>query len=86
MAPMKREHGNETSGSTPLAYADKYQNLALSETTTACSCSASTPHRSRPGRVHRPDPPGFPATLEQISLDRENKALVITGTGDSFMD
>jgi enoyl-CoA hydratase/carnithine racemase len=28
----------------------------------------------------------LPAALEQISLDRDNKALVITGTGDSFMD
>jgi enoyl-CoA hydratase/carnithine racemase len=27
-----------------------------------------------------------PAALEEISLDRENKALVITGTGDSFID
>src|SRR5439155_16559177 len=28
----------------------------------------------------------LPAALEEISLDRDNKALVITGTGDSFMD
>src|SRR5439155_4002998 len=28
----------------------------------------------------------LPAALEEISLDRENKALVVTGTGDSFMD
>ena len=28
----------------------------------------------------------FPAALEDISLDRDNKALVLTGTGDSFMD
>jgi enoyl-CoA hydratase/carnithine racemase len=28
----------------------------------------------------------LPAALEQISLDRDNKALVLTGTGDSFMD
>jgi enoyl-CoA hydratase/carnithine racemase len=28
----------------------------------------------------------FPAALEQISLDRNNRALVITGTGGSFMD
>jgi enoyl-CoA hydratase/carnithine racemase len=28
----------------------------------------------------------FPTALEQISLDRDNRALVITGSGDSFMD
>lgn len=28
----------------------------------------------------------FPALLEEISLDRENRAMVLTGTGDSFMD
>jgi enoyl-CoA hydratase/carnithine racemase len=28
----------------------------------------------------------LPVALEEISLDRANKALVITGTGDSFMD
>ena len=28
----------------------------------------------------------LPAALEELSLDEDNKALVITGTGDSFMD
>src|ERR671914_292654 len=28
----------------------------------------------------------FPTAFEQISLDRDNTALVITGSGDSFMD
>jgi enoyl-CoA hydratase/carnithine racemase len=28
----------------------------------------------------------FTNALEEISLDRDNKALVLTGTGDSFMD
>jgi len=28
----------------------------------------------------------LPVALEELSLDRDNKALVITGTGDSFMD
>lgn len=28
----------------------------------------------------------FPAFLEEISLDRDNKAMVLTGTGDTFMD
>jgi enoyl-CoA hydratase/carnithine racemase len=34
------------------------------------------------GRTHQ----DFPAALEEISLDKDNKALVITGTGESFMD
>jgi enoyl-CoA hydratase/carnithine racemase len=34
------------------------------------------------GQTHQ----DFPAALEELSLDRGNKALVITGTGDSFMD
>ena len=28
----------------------------------------------------------LPAALEELSLDPDNKALVVTGTGDSFMD
>lgn len=28
----------------------------------------------------------LPVALEELSLDRDNKALVITGTGDAFMD
>ena len=28
----------------------------------------------------------LPAALEAIALDRENKAMVLTGTGDVFMD
>ncbi|MBO0882074.1 MAG: enoyl-CoA hydratase/isomerase family protein [Mycobacterium sp.] len=28
----------------------------------------------------------FTAALEELSLDRDNKAMVLTGTGDSFMD
>lgn len=28
----------------------------------------------------------FPAALEEMSLDKDNNALVLTGTGDSFMD
>jgi enoyl-CoA hydratase/carnithine racemase len=28
----------------------------------------------------------LPGALEEVSLDRENRALVITGTGDAFMD
>jgi enoyl-CoA hydratase/carnithine racemase len=34
------------------------------------------------GQVHQ----DLPAALEEVSLDNDNKALVITGTGDSFID
>jgi enoyl-CoA hydratase/carnithine racemase len=34
------------------------------------------------GQTHQ----DLPRALEEIALDRENKALVLTGTGDSFMD
>jgi enoyl-CoA hydratase/carnithine racemase len=34
------------------------------------------------GQTHQ----DFPAALEEIALDGANKALVITGTGDAFMD
>jgi enoyl-CoA hydratase/carnithine racemase len=34
------------------------------------------------GQTHR----DLPAALEELSLDSDNRALVITGTGDSFMD
>jgi len=34
------------------------------------------------GQTHQ----DLPGALEEISLDRDNKAMVITGTGDAFMD
>jgi enoyl-CoA hydratase/carnithine racemase len=34
------------------------------------------------GQIHQ----DFPAALEALSLDRDSKALAITGTGDSFME
>jgi enoyl-CoA hydratase/carnithine racemase len=34
------------------------------------------------GQTHQ----DLPAALEELSLDKDNKALVITGTGDSFMN
>jgi hypothetical protein len=34
------------------------------------------------GQTHQ----DLPEVLEEIALDRQNKALVLTGTGDSFMD
>jgi enoyl-CoA hydratase/carnithine racemase len=67
------------------AYFDRYENLAFTRDDhgvlvlrfhTAVGPVVFT------GRIHE----DLPSALEEISLDRENKALVITGTGDSFMD
>lgn len=70
--------------STPT-YFDQYKNLAMS--------------RDQKGvltlRFHTDGGPvvftgqtheDLPQALEQISLDRDNRALVLTGTGDVFMD
>lgn len=70
---------------TKPAYVDKYENLAFERDDqgvlvlrfhTAGGAVVFT------GRTHE----DLPAALEEISLDRDNNALVITGTGDSFMD
>jgi enoyl-CoA hydratase/carnithine racemase len=74
----------EATMGTP-AYFDKYENLAFSRDDDAVLVL----------RFHTDDGPivftgqthqDFPAALEELSLDRDNKALVITGTGDTFMD
>jgi hypothetical protein len=65
------------------AYFDGYENLAFSR---GEECVLRFHADGGPvvfaGQTHR----DFPAALEQLALDRDNKALVITGTGDSFMD
>jgi enoyl-CoA hydratase/carnithine racemase len=67
------------------AYFEAYENLASSRDEEGVlvlrfhadgGCVVFT------GQTHQ----DFPAGLEELSLDRDNKALVITGTGDSFMD
>jgi enoyl-CoA hydratase/carnithine racemase len=74
----------ETTMSTP-GYFDKYENLAFSRDDKGVLVL----------RFHTDDGPivftgqthqDFPAALEELSLDRDNNALVITGTGDTFMD
>lgn len=66
-------------------YFDKYENLAFTR----------DEHGVLLLRFHTDGAPivftgqtheDFPAALEELSLDTGNKALVITGTGDSFMD
>src|SRR6266511_1686834 len=81
-APMRTGHDNERVSNERLNASrlrGQVEDLAL--TRDDAGLLVLRFHCRRPGRVHRSDPPGFPAALEQISLDRENKALVITGTG-----
>jgi enoyl-CoA hydratase/carnithine racemase len=67
------------------AYFDKYENLAFHRDDAGVLVmrfhSAGGPVVFT-GQTHQ----DLPGALEEISLDRENKALVITGTGDVFMD
>ena len=89
MAPMRQEYDNERVSNerlnAPSPTRDKYENLALTRNDDGLLVL----------RFHTAGSPAvftgqtdedFPAALEEISLDHENKALVITGTGDSFMD
>jgi enoyl-CoA hydratase/carnithine racemase len=70
---------------TKAAYFDKYENLAFSRdddgVLTMRFHSGGGPIVFT-GQTHE----DLPAALEEIGLDVDNHALVITGTGDSFMD
>jgi enoyl-CoA hydratase/carnithine racemase len=67
-------------------YFDKYENLAFGRDSDGVLLLRFHTNGGPvvfTGRTHQ----DFPAALEEISLDRDdNKALVITGTGDAFMD
>jgi enoyl-CoA hydratase/carnithine racemase len=69
---------------TNRAYFDRYENLAFARDDGVLVLRFHT--RGGPivftGQTHE----DLPAALEEISLDKDNKALVITGTGDSFME
>jgi enoyl-CoA hydratase/carnithine racemase len=66
------------------AYFAKYENLAFTRDDGVLTMRFHT--GGGPivftGRTHEDLRPA----LEEVSLDKDNKALVITGTGDSFMD
>jgi len=71
-------------GSRP-DYFDEYENLGLSRDDDGVLVLRFHTNGGPvvfTGQTHQDLPPA----LEKISLDRDNKALVITGTGDSFMD
>jgi enoyl-CoA hydratase/carnithine racemase len=66
------------------AYFEKYENLAFSRDDDGVLVLRFHTNGGPvvfTGQTHH----DLPAALEELSLDRENKALVITGTGDSFM-
>jgi enoyl-CoA hydratase/carnithine racemase len=65
-------------------YFDKYENLAFSRDDGVLTLRFHTDGGPIvfTGRTHE----DLPAALEEVALDLDNHALVITGTGDSFMD
>src|SRR6201987_5542737 len=70
---------------TEPAYANSYENLAFTrddDGVLVLRFHTNGGPITFTGQTHT----DFTAALEQISLDHENKALVITGTGDVFMD
>jgi enoyl-CoA hydratase/carnithine racemase len=74
-----------TRGVATPAYANRYENLAF--TRDADGVLVLRFHTSGgpiifTGKTHE----DLPGALEEVSLDSENTALVITGTGDVFMD
>jgi enoyl-CoA hydratase/carnithine racemase len=76
----------ETTGdmSTP-AYFEKYENLAFTRDEDGVLVLRFHTNGGPvvfTGRTHS----DFAAVLEELSLDNDNKALVVTGTGDAFMD
>lgn len=66
-------------------YFEKFQNIALSRDEDGVLLMRFHTDGGPivfTGQTHQ----DLPEVLEEISLDAENKALVLTGTGDSFMD
>jgi enoyl-CoA hydratase/carnithine racemase len=66
-------------------YFDKFQNLALSRDDDGVLLMRFHTDGGPivfTGQTHQ----DLPEVLEEIALDPQNKALVLTGTGDSFMD
>ena len=66
-------------------YFDKYENIAFSREQDGVLLMRFHTDGGPiifTGQTHQ----DLPEVLEEIALDRQNKALVLTGTGDSFMD
>jgi enoyl-CoA hydratase/carnithine racemase len=70
---------------TDATYFDKYENLAFArddDGVLVLRFHTGGGPIVFTGQTHE----DLPAALEELSLDEENRALVITGTGDAFMD
>ena len=91
-APEMTTPNMSTSGSVPgtggmgtPAYFERYENLAFSrdaEGVLVLRFHTDGGPVVFTGQTHS----DFTAVLEDVSLDPDNRALVITGTGDAFMD
>ncbi|MFJ6120335.1 enoyl-CoA hydratase/isomerase family protein [Streptomyces sp. NPDC092129] len=69
---------------TTPGYFDKYENFSFSrdeDGVLVLRFHTKGGPITFTGKTHE----DFPAALEEIALDRDNKALVLTGTGDTFM-
>jgi enoyl-CoA hydratase/carnithine racemase len=69
---------------TTPSYFDKYENLSFSrdaDGVLVLRFHTKGGPITFTGKTHE----DFPAALEEIALDKDNKALVLTGTGDTFM-
>lgn len=84
---MTAQHKTElerTGDTSRPAYFEKYENLAFSRDDDGVLVLRFHTNGGPvvfTGQTHQ----DFPVALEELSLDRDNRALVVTGTGDSFM-
>jgi len=65
------------------SYFGKYKDLAFERTDDGIRPAFQT---GATDRLHRPDPRRPAQGLEEVALDADNKAMIITGTGAVFMD
>jgi enoyl-CoA hydratase/carnithine racemase len=71
--------------SDPQAYFNKYENFALSRSPSGVLTirfHTDGKEHTFTGTTHH----DFPRLLEDIAYDRDNKVLVLTGTGSTFID
>jgi enoyl-CoA hydratase/carnithine racemase len=67
------------------SYFDRYENFALSRSASGVLTlrfHTGGKEHTFTGKTHH----DFPRVIEDIAYDRDNKVLVLTGTGDSFID
>ena len=70
---------------TNPSYSDRYENLAFSRDDNGVLTMRFHTNGGPiifTGQTHE----DLPLALEEVALDEDNKAMIITGTGDTFMD